>query len=176
MRCVHVTLVVAAIAVIGPAIGATASDPMFPSMMSQLQTIRSQIELHDIQNPGDPFDPARGWSQLVDANYLQTAPRNYLAEGRTKITASRRPDPNAGWAWAPDATGHASTLTVRARDINGIVLDTDADIVQASSALLPPKPPRSLAALVIGLAVLVPPVIAWAVGRKTRQGHLPNCR
>ena len=55
------------------------------NLRSQLQTVRSQIELYNVQNPATMFDDtvaapgdATFWDPLVQGSYLQAAPLNPL--------------------------------------------------------------------------------------------------
>ena len=73
------------------------------SMKSQLQTMRSQIELFRIQdvvayNAWDPIAAAPGteWDPLISGDYLQAAPRNPITNAST-VEAAPRVD--LGWVW-----------------------------------------------------------------------------
>lgn len=73
------------------------------SMKSQLQTMRSQIELFRIQdvvayNAWDPIAAAPGteWDPLISGDYLQAAPRNPITNEST-VEAAPRVD--LGWVW-----------------------------------------------------------------------------
>lgn len=73
------------------------------SMKSQLQTMRSQIELFRIQdvvayNAWDPILAAVGteWDPLISGDYLQAAPRNPITNEST-VEAAPRVD--LGWVW-----------------------------------------------------------------------------
>lgn len=72
------------------------------SLRSQLQTIRSQIELFRVRNNGSlPTLVADQWDPLVDDDYLQAAPVNSLTGTSTVAAAD-----GAGVAWVYDnATG-----------------------------------------------------------------------
>ncbi len=94
-----------------------------PNLKSMLQTIRSQIELHNVQNPADHFDPrAHGWGQLVANNYLQTPPRNPLQNGSTKFGTA--PAAGVGWFWGSQ---NGRPVTIYAVNDNGGVYDSDSD-------------------------------------------------
>ncbi len=73
------------------------------SMKSQLQTMRSQIELFRIQdvvnyNLWDPIAAAPGseWDLLISGDYLQAAPRNPITNASTVAGA---PALGLGWVW-----------------------------------------------------------------------------
>ena len=73
------------------------------SMKSQLQTMRSQIELFRIQdvvayNAWAPITAAAGaeWDPLISGDYLQAAPRNPITNS-TAVAAA--PAVGGGWVW-----------------------------------------------------------------------------
>ncbi len=73
------------------------------SMKSQLQTMRSQIELFRIQdvvnyNLWDPIAAAAGteWDPLISGDYLQAAPRNPITNAST---VAGGPAVGLGWVW-----------------------------------------------------------------------------
>lgn len=86
------------------------------SLLSQLQTIRSQLELYQVQHHGVyPDLTGKGWAQLTRTTdtqgnivsrgargygpYLKTPPKNTLT-GRSKVVGSRKDiGPDAGWAY-----------------------------------------------------------------------------
>ncbi len=65
-------------AIIIPQFTDAAQDAGASSARSQLQTMRSQIELYRVQNNGAaPADDGAGagpWDELVDENYIRSAP------------------------------------------------------------------------------------------------------
>jgi hypothetical protein len=96
------------------------------NLRSQLQTIRSQIELYNVQNPASPYDAATPadatfWDPLVQGNYLQTAPLNPLTDASTNDPTAVAAAPAAGgaWLWFESSAGDAWTLNVYAVDENG---------------------------------------------------------
>lgn len=105
------------------------------NLQSQLQTVRSQIELYNVQNPATPYDAATalgtfwdgpaGSPGLVPLNYLQTAPKNPLQNGSNTVAAA--PAAGVGWVWAEGNPGDAWTLNLYAVDENGVLLDADGD-------------------------------------------------
>ena len=73
------------------------------SMKSQLQTMRSQIELFRIQDvvaytAWDPILAAAGaeWDPLISGDYLQAAPRNPITNSSAVAAAAAV---GGGWVW-----------------------------------------------------------------------------
>ena len=106
------------------------------NLRSQLQTIRSQIELYNVQNPGSPFDDqvaAAGdetfWDPLLQGNYLQSYPLNPLTP-TPAVNDPRAVHPGVGpgnaWVWFESSAGDTWTLNVYACDAAG-VLFSDPD-------------------------------------------------
>jgi prepilin-type N-terminal cleavage/methylation domain-containing protein len=97
------------------------------SIATQLKTIRTQIDLHDYQNPGAPFNPlvpggAAAWDQLVNNDYLHSAPENPFQFDSPAVGAV--PGVGVGWVWAdPLGTG----TTIYAVDDLGAFYDGDGD-------------------------------------------------
>lgn len=83
------------------------------NLASQLQTIRSQVELFNVQNIAVPFDPvANGWDQLVNNDYLQAPPKNPFASAgvQTVIAAGVAGDATMqGWLWG-DCAGFGTSI------------------------------------------------------------------
>ncbi len=96
-------------AIVIPQFTDASQDAMETSLHSQLQTIRSQIELHDVQNPATVFDATTGWDPLVQNDYLQTEPRNPLS-GNPGLGAALVA--TNGWQWTTNAAGDAWTTSV----------------------------------------------------------------
>lgn len=100
------------------------------SMKSQLQTLRSQIELFRIQDPTgyttwDTGIVALQWQPLLDADYIQGPPRNPIT-GSSIIAAA--PALDGGWVWR--LKGGASLL----RNIYGVnALGTEFDEIVPSN-------------------------------------------
>lgn len=160
------TVVAIWLALPGVRVAASPPDPPGPSSVdSMLATLHAQIQLHDLQHPNDPYDPALGWSQLVDRGYLPAPLRNPLARDRTDISAGRAPDRTAGWACAPDASGAPTTVTVRARDVRGVVLDTRKDLETAFRELSRDdtrQAPLHLAAVIVAtFGVIAAALFLW---------------
>lgn len=76
------------------------------NLQSQLQTLRSQVELWNVQNPATPFN-GTDWDQLLLNDYLQTPPKNPIMNGDTTIAAA--PDGSSGWIWN-DAAGYGTSI------------------------------------------------------------------
>jgi len=73
------------------------------SVRSQLQTIRGQLELYKVQN-GDlyPNLVANQWADLVNADYLQAAPKNPLDTGADQTDVAAACAVGVAWAWDGD--------------------------------------------------------------------------
>lgn len=64
-------------AVVIPQFTNAADDANDASVRTQLQTLRSQIELYRAQNGGaDPALNSSGWADLINGGYLPAPPRN----------------------------------------------------------------------------------------------------
>ncbi len=119
-------------AIVIPQFTDAAGEANRANLQSQLQTIRSQIELHNVQRPATAYDAAEPvgtfWDKLVQNNYLQTLPKNPLANGSTIVAGG----PGSGWIWAEASAGDTWTLNLYASDpgpdgINGGWFDGDRD-------------------------------------------------
>ena len=95
-------------AIVIPQFSDASEDAATSSTQSQLQTIRSQIELYRLQNLGALPEDAAGtmidWAVLTDPalnpqqqRYLQQAPRNPLQNNSTLVAAA--PAAGVGWVW-----------------------------------------------------------------------------
>ena len=96
------------------------------NLRSQLQTIRSQIELYNVQNPATPYDAATAlatfWDPLVQGNYLQAEPINPLTRKPSVNDASAvaaAPAVGGAWLWMESSPGDAWTFNLYAVDENG---------------------------------------------------------
>jgi len=103
------------------------------NLRSQLQTIRSQIELYNVQNPATPFDAATPlatfWDDLVHGNYLQSEPTNPLTANPAVNNPSgvaAAPAVGGAWLWMESSPGDTWTLNVYAVDVDG-ALFSDPD-------------------------------------------------
>ncbi len=100
-----------------------------PSILqSELQTIRSQIDLYNVQNPGKAFDDATPlvgfWDPLLQGNYLQSAPNNPL---QNSTTVGSDPGAGVGWVWRRSDPADSWTLNLYAVDESGNLYDGDND-------------------------------------------------
>jgi prepilin-type N-terminal cleavage/methylation domain-containing protein len=99
------------------------------NLQTQLQTVRSQIELYNVQNPATAYDAATAvanfWDPLVQNDYLQTPPKNPLQNNSTIVGVA--PGAGTGWVWAEASAGDPWTLNVYAVDENGAWFDGDGD-------------------------------------------------
>jgi len=88
------------------------------ALRSQLITIRSQIELYDAMH-GSPPDFTKGWNELLDGEYLTTAPESVLSTHTDPSRVAVVTEPGAtgeavarseaGWVWnSTDQTFHAA--------------------------------------------------------------------
>ncbi len=122
-------------AIVIPQFTDASQQAMESSVVTQLQTLRSQIELHDIQFPLTPFDPMSAgwaaWDQLTiggddpdnNGDYLQMEPKNPMMNGSTAVAAAV--GLGVGWVWA-DPNGWGTTIYAPAQDELGF-LDLDGD-------------------------------------------------
>ena len=123
-------------AIVIPQFTDASQTAMESSLLTQLQTIRSQIELYNVQNPVTLFDPinppaagggvaGQPWSQLVLNNYLQSPPKNPFtptANDDTAVVTTAA----AGGAWVWNNTNGWGT-TIYAVAVDGSELDVDED-------------------------------------------------
>ena len=121
-------------AIVIPQFTDAAAEASRSNLQSQLQTIRSQIELYNVQNPSFAFDdvtptPDDGsfWDPLLEGNYLQSMPKNPLQNSSTSV--SDAPNGGVGWIWseAPAPFDGAWTLNLYAVDADGDWFDGDED-------------------------------------------------
>ena len=102
------------------------------NLRSQLQTVRSQIELYNVQNPANPYEAATllgtFCDPLVQGNYLQSMPLNPLTDSSafdpTAVAAAAAV--GGAWLWMESTPGDTWTLNVYAVDENG-ALFSDPD-------------------------------------------------
>ncbi len=107
-------------AIVIPQFTDASNEAMEASVRSQLQTIRSQIELYNVQNPATAYDaataPGTFWDPLVQNDYLQTAPKNPLQNNSNPVADA--PLAGVGWTWQMIGMD-AWTLNVYAVDLTG---------------------------------------------------------
>ena len=109
-------------AIVIPQFTDASQQAMESSVVTQLQTLRSQIELHDIQWPLTPFDGVT-WTQLTTGDYLQSEPKNPMMNGNALIAASW--GTGSGWIW-DDPNGWGINVYAPNQDDTGF-LDLDND-------------------------------------------------
>lgn len=124
-------------AIVIPQFTDASQEAMEASVVTQLQTIRSQIELHNVQWPAqnyNDFTPALAdfWDPLVigdpavdidyDGNYLASPPTNPLQNGSSTVALVAAP--GVGWTWEDANTWG---ITVYAVNELGTTLDIDGD-------------------------------------------------
>ncbi len=108
-------------AIVIPQFTDASEDAMDASVRSQLQTIRGQIEVYNIENPATPYNAltplATFWDPLLQRNYLQSAPKNPMQNGSSSLGAA--PGMGDGWAWYQAVAGGTWSLGFYAVDLNG---------------------------------------------------------
>ncbi len=111
-------------AIVIPQFTDASEDAMDASVRSQLQTLRSQIELFNIQNPATVYTAAEPvgtfWDNLLFGNYLQTEPRNPMQNNSTSVAGA--PAAGVGWVWFESVAGQTWSLGLYAVDVNGNLL------------------------------------------------------
>jgi prepilin-type N-terminal cleavage/methylation domain-containing protein len=116
-------------AIVIPQFTDAAGEASRANLQSQLQTIRSQIELYNVQNPADAYVLATPlgdfWAPLIENNYLQTLPKNPLQNGSTSVGAG--PGPGVGWIWGQSSAGDTWTLNIYSVDEFDDWFDGDGD-------------------------------------------------
>ncbi len=107
-------------AIVIPQFTDAAGEANRSNLQSQLQTIRSQIELHNVQNPATAYDATAAvgtfWDRLIQNNYLQTLPKNPIVNGSPIVGAG--PAAGVGWIWAEATAGQTWSLNIYAADPN----------------------------------------------------------
>ena len=84
-------------AIVIPQFTDASQDAMESSLRSQLQTLRSQVELYRVQHAGTAPDLiADQWADLVDNDYIQQAPVNPFQDSTTVAAAAAA---GVGWVW-----------------------------------------------------------------------------
>ena len=108
-------------AIVIPQFTDASQEAMESSVKSQLQTVRSQIELYNVQNPATAYNSATAfatfWDPLVQNDYLMTAPKNPFQNSATAVGAAAAA--GTGWVWAESSPGDAWTLNLYAVDVAG---------------------------------------------------------
>ncbi len=133
-----VVVILGSLAAIGiPQCTDASQEAMEASVVTQLQTIRSQIELHNVQWPAQSYatNPpafATFWDPLVigdpavdidyTGDYLASPPTNPLQNGSSVVAALEIA--GVGWVWRDANTWG---VTIYAVDELGALLDIDGD-------------------------------------------------
>ena len=93
-------------AIVIPQFTDAAGDAEESSVQSQLQTVRGQIELYNVQIGAYPDFSAGDWDDLTTNNYLQSAPRNAMRANAVDVVEGAAVPPAAsggaatdGWYW-----------------------------------------------------------------------------
>jgi len=89
-------------AIVVPQFTNASQDAQISNVQTQLQTIRSQIELYRVRNNGayPPSFAAGTWASLDTADYLRGPPVNPRTNSSTIAAAE---GPAVGWIWDPVA-------------------------------------------------------------------------
>ena len=98
-------------AIVVPQFTNAADDANDASVRSQLQTLRSQIELYRAQNPTSNPVGADGtpvWDNMLDGDYLTTSPVNPLTGSSTIADSASAA---TGWVWRLKTLSDGSTGT-----------------------------------------------------------------
>ena len=96
-------------AIVIPQFTDAADDANEASMRSQLQTVRSQVELYRAQGEtGGTFDPSTNWDQLVNNDYLPAAPKNPYNGSNTVAGAAAA---GVGWMWTTKLDSAGAPIT-----------------------------------------------------------------
>ena len=112
-------------AIVIPQFTDASQQAMESSVVTQLQTLRSQIELHDIQWPLTPFDPLlTQWDQLMAGDYLQMEPKNPMMNG--SATVANNWGTGNGWLWVEANPPWGINIYAPNQDDTGF-LDLDND-------------------------------------------------
>ena len=113
-------------AIVIPQFTDASNEAMEASVRTQLQTIRSQIELYNVQNPATPYDADTDpdddddfWDPLVENDYLMTPPKNPLQNNATTVGAA--PLAAIGWVWMEASLGDPWTLNVYAVGLDDLL-------------------------------------------------------
>jgi len=117
-------------AVVIPQFTNAADDANSSSVRTQLQTLRSQIELYRIENQGsDPNFSGTGWADLINGGYLPAPPKNPITGTSTFGTSA-----GDGWrfgAFQVDGTNNwasgGTTTVLLANQADGTIYQDWAD-------------------------------------------------
>ncbi len=101
--------------------------PPESDVRSQLQIVRSQIKLYNVQNPATPYDETTPvgpafWDRLLQGNYLRAEPINMLTPNPAVNDPSgvaAAPAVGGAWLWMESSPGDPLTLNMYAVDEDG---------------------------------------------------------
>jgi general secretion pathway protein G len=108
-------------ALVAPKYMSVSDEALSTNLRAQLKMLRNQIALYQARTGGE-FTPtgADGWDQLVNDDYLQSAPKNPLFGNASAIAAA--PAAGVGWLWVENPVGSPWTLDVYAVDATGAAI------------------------------------------------------
>lgn len=87
-------------AIVVPQFTNASTEAQAGNVATQLQTIRSQIELFRVRNNGNyPNLIANQWTELTGADYMRSAPLNPRTRSTTVAAAEAE---DVGWVWADE--------------------------------------------------------------------------
>ena len=101
-------------AIVIPQFTNAADDANESGVKSQLQTLRSQIELYRAKNAGiDPTSLASSgdWSTMINDGYLTGPPNNPMTSNHAVAASAST---SAGWVWAKAYWNHTGAFTADA--------------------------------------------------------------
>jgi general secretion pathway protein G len=124
-------------AIVIPQFTSASQEAQDSSIRSQLQTVRSQVELFHVQHPTSAYPDfaTNGWDEMTDSTanpmgnrYLQGEPRNALLSNNTGVIVGLAVPPAASGGDLTPVTGDGwyfstTTNTMYAIDAAGLLLD-----------------------------------------------------
>ena len=116
-------------AIVTPQFTMASQEAMTSSVLADLQTVRRQIQLYDLDNAPWSFDPLdavqnpNNWDELIAGAWIMKPPKNPLQDGDSGVAAA--PAAGVGWTWSdPNGWG---VVGIYAVDETGVDFDLDAD-------------------------------------------------
>lgn len=116
-------------AIVVPQFTNAANDARGGNIQTQLQTLQNQIELFAARNNGNYPDLSADWADLLDGNYLKSAPANPAwptAATRTSVASGDAGTGSADAAWffnTTNGTIYASYFDEENGEITGTATD-----------------------------------------------------